>query len=277
MEVSTDATPAGQPSGPPSVLYADLDGTVLGPGGSLFTAGSGGSSDAAARALLELRDAGVELVLMSGRTRRGLHETARVLGASGYIAELGSLVVLDGGREIIANRGSFTGEGRPVDAIARSGAGALLLERFPGRLAPVGAWSESSMMFHGHVDPGESEALLGEAGFGWLAFRDNGLLQRRPPELAVSEVHAYHLLPRGVTKASGVSLHRERIGVPTSAAAAIGDSPADLEVAAVVGSFFLVSNGRNAVREIPLPMNASVTDASHGDGFAEAVHLLLAR
>jgi len=278
MKVSTDAAAAGQASSVRlKVLYADLDGTLLGPGGSLFAAQAGGSTEAAARALLELREAGVELVLMSGRTRRGLHEAARVLGASGYIAELGSLIVLDAGREILENRGAFSGGGRPVDAIARSGVGALLLEQFAGRLEPVAPWTETSMMFQGHIDATEAEALLDEAGFGWLAFHDNGRLRRRLPALEIAEVHAYHLLPRGVTKASGVRLHMERMGVAAVATAAIGDSPADLEVAAVVGRFFLVANGRAALGDVSLPRNATVTEAPHGDGFAEAVRLLLAR
>jgi hydroxymethylpyrimidine pyrophosphatase-like HAD family hydrolase len=278
MEVSTDATAANEGSSDlPKVLYTDLDGTLLGPGGSLFAAESGGSTGAAAQALLDLREAGVELVLMSGRTRRGLHEAARVLGASGYIAELGSSVVLDAGREILENRGSFDGDGRPVDAIVRSGAGALLLERFAGRLAPVAPWSEGSMMFQGHIDPAEAEAVLDDAGLGWLAMQDNGRLRRRLPDLEITEVRAYHLLPRGVTKASGVRLHMERIGVAPAATAAIGDSLADLAVAPVVGRFFLVANGRSALGDVPLPENATVTAAPHGDGFAEAVRFLIAR
>lgn len=278
MEVSTDATAGSRTAAAPlKVLYADLDGTLLGPGGSLFTTESGGVTGAAAGALLDLRESGVELVLMSGRTRRGLHEAARVLGASGYIAELGSLVVLDAGREILENRGVFDGDGRPIEAITRSGAGALLLERFADRLAPVAPWTESSMMFQGHVDPAEAEALLDEAGLGWLALQDNGRLRRRLPDLEITEVHAYHLLPRGVTKASGVRLHMERIGVAVASTAAIGDSLADLAVADVVGRFFLVANGRAALGDVPLPENVAVTEAPHGDGFAEAAHLLLAR
>ena len=278
MEVSTRATGIRPDrSERLKVLYTDLDGTLLGPGGSLFTAEGGGPTEAAARALLDLQAAGTELVLMSGRTRRGLHEAARVLGASAYIAELGSLIVLDGGREVLENRGAFEGLGSPVEAIARSGAGALLLERFSGRLEPVAPWTETSMMFQGHVDRREAEALLREAGFPWLAFHDNGRLRRRLPSLDVTEVHAYHLLPRGVTKATGVRLHMERTGRLAEQAAAIGDAPADLEVAAVVGRCFLVANGREALEGAPLPPNVTVTAAPHGEGFAEAVRFLLAR
>jgi hydroxymethylpyrimidine pyrophosphatase-like HAD family hydrolase len=260
----------------PKVLYADLDGTLVGPGGSLFAAGDGGTSDRAAVALLSLRDAGVELVVMSGRTRRGLHEVARVLGAAAYIAELGAFVVLESG-EILENRGSYQGGSRVIDAIVRSGAGALLLERFRGRLEPVAPWTESSLMFQGFVDPEEAEAFLLDAGFGWLAFNDNGRLRRTIPSLDVPEVRAYHLLPRGVSKATSVRLHRRHAGLGVEEAAAVGDSRADLEVAREVGRFFLVANGRASLGGEALPANAVVTEGSYGSGFAEAVAALLGR
>jgi hydroxymethylpyrimidine pyrophosphatase-like HAD family hydrolase len=256
------------------VLYSDLDGTLLGPGGSLLASAGGGETLAAAQALLELRRAGVDLVLVSGRTRRGLHEVARVLGASAYLAELGAILVE--GDEVVDNLGAFPGTGRPFDAMARQGVGALLLERFPTRLEPIAPWTEATMMFHGHVDTAEAEAVLDEAGFGWLAFNDNGRLRRQVPSLQVDEVRAYHLLPRGVSKASGIRLHRERHGLDPAEAAAVGDSRADVEAAREVGAFFLVANGREALGDQPLPPNAEVTPGAHGEGFADAVRAVLA-
>jgi hydroxymethylpyrimidine pyrophosphatase-like HAD family hydrolase len=273
MEVSTHA---GPPTQGLKVLYTDLDGTLLGPGGSLFAAADGAPSGEAASALLALRRAGVELVLMSGRTRRGLHEAARVLGVSTYLAELGAIVVLDGD-DVIQERGAFPGPGRVADALASSGVAGLLLERFPGRLESVAPWAEVSAMFQGFVDVGEVEAVLGGTGFGWLAFHDNGRLRRRLPELDVPEVHAYHLLPRGISKASAVRRHRELRGVAREATAAVGDSIADLAVAEEVGRFFLVANGREAIGDAPLPPNARVTERAHGEGFAEAVRSVLGR
>ena len=273
MEVSTRAEP---PSARLKVLYTDLDGTLLGPGGSLFSGVGGSTTGAAAAALLALREADVELVLMSGRTRRGLHEAARVLGASAYVAELGALLVLDGD-EVIEDRGAFQGPGSIGDALARSGVAGLLLESFPGRLEPVAPWTEVSVMFQGLVDVTEVETLLSEAGFDWLAFQDNGQLRRVLPELDVPEVRAYHLLPRGVSKATAVRRHQEVRGVAREATVGIGDSLADLAVAEEVGRFFLVANGRRAIGSAALPANAQVTERAHGDGFAEAVRSVLGR
>jgi hypothetical protein len=53
----------------------------------------------------------------------------------------------------------------------------------------------------------------------------------------------------------------------------VGDSREDLDVAAVVGRFFLVANALErdpALRE-GLGGNVEVTEASHGEGFYEAV------
>src|SRR5205807_4105360 len=73
-------------------LYADLDGTLLGPGGSLYATPSG-LSDRGASALAELHRAGVDLVLVSGRTREQMREAGRILFARAAIAELGALIV----------------------------------------------------------------------------------------------------------------------------------------------------------------------------------------
>ncbi len=262
------------------VVYADLDGTILGPGGSLFAADGGATTLRAASALAALRDAGVELVVMSGRTRRSA-EVARALGASAYIAELGAFLIewpAEGPEEVVENFGAFRGNGSPAEAIKRNGSAALLLERFPGRLKPVAPWAEASVLFQGHVDTADADALLEGAGFGWLSFEDNGRLRRTYEDLDVSEVHAYHLLPRGVSKASGIRLHLQRRGVDPSHAAGIGDSLADLLVTGEVGTFFLVANGLEHLPEgTLLPENASVTLAGRGEGFAEAVEAILAR
>ncbi len=263
----------------PKVLYADLDGTLLGPGGSLLTASDGSPSLAAATALTELRMASVDLVVMSGRTRRSA-ELARALGASAFIGELGAVLVEAFVPEhaVVHNFGAYRGRGSPAEAMARSGAAALLLERFPGRLRPVASWTEASIMLHGHVDAAEATGALAEGGHGWLELHDNGRLRRTYPDLKVSEVHAYHLLPRGVTKASAVRLHRERHGIAVSESAAVGDSPSDLLVAPEVGAFFLVANGLASVGDAAGgPENAYVTAGSHGEGFAEAVAALLSQ
>jgi hydroxymethylpyrimidine pyrophosphatase-like HAD family hydrolase len=261
------------------VVYADLDGTVLGPGGSLFAGPDERVSLRAAGALRALHEASVPFVIVSGRTRRGLGEVARVLGAAAYIAEMGALIVEREPPEetLVRNFGAFEGEGDPAQAIARSGAGAFLLERFPRRAEPIAPWAEAMLMLQGWIDPAEANEALLAAGYGWLELHDNGKMRRQLPHLEVDEVHALHLLPKGVDKASAVALHRKHHAIPAESAIAVGDSPSDLKVAREVGAFFLVANGVASVSEEDVPDNVYLTSGAHGDGFAEAIEAVLAR
>jgi hydroxymethylpyrimidine pyrophosphatase-like HAD family hydrolase len=263
-------------------VYADLDGTLLGPGGSLFAHPDGPSSRPAST-LTAMAEAGIDLVLLSGRTRDQLREVARVLGARAYVAELGGLTVYrEAGRETVhRDQGAFAGRGTPYEAMERTGAGGLVLDAFRGRLEPHLPWSslprETSMLLRGNVDVAQVGALLAEAGFGWLALRDNGIIpggsDRFPGlrSIGEQEVRAYHLVPDGVGKRAAVAADRGRRRLQEANCIAVGDSVSDAEVGPEVGAVFLVANGEAAVAGSPLPGNVYLTDASHGLGFAEAL------
>ena len=268
-----------------SALYADLDGTLLGPGGSLFVAPDGGVTDRAAGALAALHRARIELVLVSGRTRDQLREAARILGASAAIAELGAFVVerrADGSEEVVPNLGAFRGPGTPFEAMAREGAGAFLLERYAGRLEPHAPWAfrgrEATMLLRGLLDVAEASRELDAAGYGWLEVLDNGRLRRPVPSLSgLPEVRAYHLLPRGVSKASGVRLHLARRSFDPSACAAVGDASSDLALATEVGTVYLVAD-HGAGDDRSAGMDGGrvvVTEDGSTLGFAQAVEAFL--
>jgi phosphoglycolate phosphatase len=260
----------------PRVLYTDLDGTVFGPGGSLFAASDGGTTRLAAEALAALHEAGVDLVPVSGRTVRQVRETARLLGARDFIAELGGVTCYDLGREVV--RVPFDRGGTPYQALSGSGAAGLLLEAFPGRIEPHAPWSfesrEASMLFRGHVDLDEARGLLDRSGYGWVDLQDNGIIARRFEGLDVDQVHAYHLVPRGVGKATAVRADLRRRGLGPDGSAAVGDSASDAALAPLVGAVFIVANGRAAL-EGPLGENVYLTDGAFGEGFAEAVIALV--
>jgi len=270
-----------RPAGAIRVLYADLDGTLLGPGGSLFAAVPEGVTSRGAAALASLQEAGVKLVLVSGRTRTQMREAARIMSASSYIAELGAFLVDRGNPDrVVPNLGAYEGSGSAFDAMARSGAGAFLLERYPGRLEPHAPWAfedrEATMLFRGYLDTDEAAATLIAAGYGWLEVLDNGVIRRRFESLDVPEVHAYHLVPRGVGKGSAVHLHRDLHVLRREETAAVGDSLSDLELAGEVGALFLVANGVESVGTAADGLdNAFATPSAAGDGVAEAVSALL--
>lgn len=268
--------PAGEV---PRVLYTDLDGTLLGPGGSLF-AGADGVTRGAAEALAALHEAGVILVPTSGRTADQLRESARIFGANDFIAELGGLTCYDLGKEIVRNYGVFRGRGTPYEAMARSGAAAVLLGAFPGRLEPHAPWAfenrECSMLFRGLVDETAARTVLDVGGHSWLDLRDNGIVRRTFESLDLPEIHAYHLVPAGVDKASAVRADLERRGLRKQQAAAIGDAPSDAALTGEVGAVFIVANGReNVERAGPWPDAVYATQGPSGDGFNEAVLKIL--
>jgi hydroxymethylpyrimidine pyrophosphatase-like HAD family hydrolase len=243
-------------------LYLDLDGTLLGRGASLLRDGEGGFTLAGARALEACHRAGVEVVLYSGRRRDMLFEDARVLGVSAYAFEAGAGVVIDGETTWL------TGDLQPAesasvhDQITASGAPALLLERFAGRLEYHDPWHlgrEVSHLFRGEIDAAEGDALLQENGLGHLRLVDNGPVRRG---------HAFHLVPRSVSKAGAVAFHMRARGLRAEECVAVGDSPEDMGTAAAVGTFWMVANGAPAE---PRPANVRVAEASHGAGVYEAV------
>jgi HAD superfamily hydrolase (TIGR01484 family) len=257
-------------------VYTDLDGTLFGPGSSLFADAGGGVTIRPAEAVAALHRAGVALVPMSGRTRSQVREAARILGATDFIAELGGLLCLDGEVEVVRSTGGLPGSGSPVEVMTRSGAAAILLEAFPRRLEPHAPWAferrEVTMLFRGLVDPNEAHRVLDEAGHGELELRDNGVIGRRFPDLETDEVHAYHLLPRGVSKAAAVAEHARRREIPPEGCIVIGDSETDAEIAGQVGAVCIVANGAASVSRSE---DGYVTDAPYGEGFAEVVTGLL--
>jgi phosphoglycolate phosphatase len=246
-------------------LYCDLDGTLLGRGASLLHDGEGGFSLAGVRALEACWRADVEVVLYSGRRRAQLVEAARLLGLTSFVYELGAAVCVDGEDLVLA--GDWTHA-----AIAASGAPQLLLERFAGLLEPHTPWDGGRAYTHllrGVIDPAEADAVLADAGLGELRLADNGPIARRSPSLPPRPARAFHLLAGSVSKAAGVAAHMRARGLAPEECVAVGDAPADLDVAYVVGAFWLVANAPEAAGT---PWDVvRRAEAAHGAGVYEAV------
>ena len=108
------------------------------------------------RALEACARAGAEVVLFSGRKQSSVFEAARLIGSSAYIFELGCGLVLDGELEWLTDGLEPSPSGGSIfDQIEASGAPALLLEQFAGRLEYHTPWSavrDVSHLFRGDVD-----------------------------------------------------------------------------------------------------------------------------
>jgi hydroxymethylpyrimidine pyrophosphatase-like HAD family hydrolase len=204
------------------------------------------------------------------------------MGQSSYIYEAGCAFVIDGETTILTGD-LEPGEGETLyERIDSGGAPQLLFDHFEGRLENHTPWHTGrklSHLFRGKVDVGEADRLLEAEGHGELRLLDNGAINKKMPGIEVA--HAYHLVPRQVSKANGVAAHMRARGFDPADCIAVGDSVEDLEVAAAVGRFFMVANGPlrdPGVREAAgRYANVTVTEGSMGDGFYEAVVSTLAR
>jgi phosphoglycolate phosphatase len=264
-------------------MYVDLDGTLLGRGASLLHDGDGAVTLDGVRAIQACLRAGVEVVLMSGRRRAQVFEDARLLGGSSFIYEAGACVVLDGEEHWLTGDGwnirQQPGELTIAEQIERSGAPALLLEHYAGRLEYHEPWHvqrEVSHLFRGLVDAFEADELLVANGHGNLRLVDNGAVSRRSPALAeLPQVRGYHLVPISASKAAAVAFHRRARGYERDETFAVGDSREDMACAEHVHTFWLVANAVARDPSISEALagrdNVRIADAAYGAGVYEAV------
>lgn len=262
------------------VIYSDLDGTMVGPRGCFVRAADGSLTLEPSRALVDLLSAGLDLVLVSGRTRAQLAEATRIFGADGFVGELGAVLGWRHGLEHEFLRGAMPAEidGTLFDALEATGLVTDLLEAFGGGLefhAPWHLGHEADVMLAGSVEVTQVHTWLSGRGYGWLRLHDNG---RLPAYAGLAQddgpLHVYHLMAAGISKGTGVAADLERRGLTPDQAIAIGDSRSDLEMAACVRQFFLTANGAHAI-DASSPTNVTLCQGENGLGWVEAVRWAL--
>jgi hydroxymethylpyrimidine pyrophosphatase-like HAD family hydrolase len=268
-------------------LYTDLDGTLLGRGGSLLVDGAGRPSTATVDAVTRVNAAGLPVVIVTGRNRIQCTEISRLLEWRGFVAELGCVIVPDRGADPIYNVGDWPAETladgeTPFERITRAGAVEALTSAFPGKLEPHAPYHhnrEATVLLRGSLDVDAARAVLGELDVA-IELVDNGIIHPLTTGLTgVDEVHAYHLMPPGVTKAGAVALDLARRGLAREQAAAIGDAATDVGMAGAVGLGVMVAN---AVADARVHAAAAAHDnvyalsRERGEGWAEFASLWLA-
>lgn len=266
------------------VLYTDLDGTLVAKGGSVLADANARPSLVAAEAIVALARAGVTVVPVSGRGRLQLRELTQLLGWDGYIAEAGGIIVHGTGLDFEARLDTgmwpddtLIGGETPFQAINRIGAAEALIEALPGRIEQYAPWQldrEVSLLLRGCLDAAEGQSVLDTLPLP-LDFVDNGML-RSYGTLTCRDMppHAYHVVPRGVSKSRAIELDLAWRGLARDQAAAIGDSATDLQMADTVGVLALVanafgSNGVTAGLAATPRENVWRTTAERGEGWAE--------
>jgi len=259
-------------------VYTDIDGTMLGRGGSLLRDAEGSFSTLAVRALEACDRAGVEVVLKSGRRKPQVAEDARMIGQQSYIYEMGCGLVDGTDEQLFTDPFPTDGDSSVHDQIEASGAVALLFESYPGRVEYHSPWHHQRQFTHllrGSLDLDETHALLAEHGHSGVRLIDNGITERRSDRLEGPVIHVYHLVPAVAGKGKTIAVHMRRRGYRPDECIAIGDARGDLESADAVGRFFLVANAIEKDPEIVEAMagrgNVSVTEEPMSSGFYEAV------
>lgn len=266
------------------VLYTDLDGTLVAKGGSVLADAGALPSLVVAEQIVSLARAGVAVVPVSGRGRLQLRELTQLLGWDGYIAEAGGIIVHGTGLDFedIVDCGAWPegtlAEGEtPFSAINRVRAAETLMEAFPGRIEHYAPWQldrEVSLLLRGCLDVAEGQKVLDTLPLP-LDLVDNGML-RSYGTLTCRDMppHAYHVVPKGVSKTRAIELDLAWRGLAREQAAAIGDSATDLQMADAVGVMALVANafGSNGVTNglaANPRKNVWRTAAERGEGWAE--------
>lgn len=270
------------------ILYTDLDGTLLGPGGTLLVDGAGQPSTVTAEAVVSVNRAGLPVVIVSGRTRIQLLEIARVCGWNDFIAEAGAVRSrFDGhARQLIFDTPCWPAgiprrERSVFDEIRASGAFEALRAAFPGRIEHHDPWHlnrDASHVLRGCVPLDEAQAVLDTIELP-VDLLDNGLVRRTTHGLTCEgPIHAYHIVPKGVSKRRAIALDLAERGLAPEEAAVIGDALTDLECARAVGLAVLVENAleQDGMAEALVEHdNAVIVRGKRGEGWAAFARLWL--
>jgi hydroxymethylpyrimidine pyrophosphatase-like HAD family hydrolase len=279
---------------PVTHIYSDLDGTMLAPGGRVLTTNDGQPSTAVANALVQLKLAGVEIILVTGRNRSQGTEIMRLLNLEHFIGELGCVVQTGYGptATVQYDLGSWTSaqfdpEGgiTPYQLIAQSGIIDQLSGQFAGRLEPhnpYGDTREVTQMMRGCVDADEITSMLASFELP-LQLYDNGIIHPRVHTLCdCQEIHIYHLMPPGAGKGAAVANDMARRGLSRQQTTSIGDAIGDVEMGTHTGSFVLAHNSNKSHLEVQAVQNnpgisaGFATQGATADGWVEFATALLA-
>jgi hydroxymethylpyrimidine pyrophosphatase-like HAD family hydrolase len=289
-------------------VYTDLDGTLFAPGGKLLANHAGEPSTATASALVALKRAGIEVIIVTGRNGLQGHELLRMLDLQTFIGEVGCLIMegfginarttyeLGDWEHVTLVDGRAPGEVpaglTPYRLILSDGVIDRLLATFPGKLEPHFPYPNERQVTHafrGFVDAEKAERLLADERLP-LELIDNGEIHPQVHTLVdCPEIHIYHLVPRGTSKAAAVARDCARRGLRAEQTLAIGDALGDVEMGQHTGSLVIMGNAlrsetvrRGLARRAADAKKAGYqivtlyTEGHTADGWAEFAEALLA-
>ena len=257
------------------LVASDLDGTLLRPGQTV--------SDRTRAALAAAREAGITVVLVTGRQPRSLAPVAERIGVGGIaICATGALIWdLDTGTMVDSTPLAAEVATRLVHAVREAVPGVLLAVELEERFGREPGWAEDSSP----IDPGALEADALELITGpvikllarhpTLPFAEFSERARRAVgDHAVAtwaDLRLVEISAAGVTKAYALERLCQGLGIDPSQVVAVGDMPNDLAMLRWAGTAVAVAN---ATQEV-LDAADEVTASNLEDGVAQLLERIL--
>lgn len=275
-------------------VFSDLDGTMYGPGSCVLVNAAGEPCADFAMTLNDLKRAGIEVILTSGRNRSMLHEDSRLLGLNAYIGEMGGLIMFD--RE--HNKWEYNTASMAYDpasgltphqVIEQTGVCDEFIRRWPGLIEYHNDMSngykyrEVTVGLRGEIPDDEARALLDASGLE-LDWADNGYLNyiSAPTTLKLPEGvpgRAFNIQPHGLNKGDAIKRFCEVRGIDPAETMAMGDSFSDFLMAPATPLFVLVENGLkdpSAEEFLNTTPQAFLVHGRMIDGWVAAMRMVLA-
>jgi Cof subfamily protein (haloacid dehalogenase superfamily) len=256
------------------LFLADVDGALL-TGDKVLT-------DAARRAVRELRAAGIAFAITSGRPPRGMAMLIEPLARAGPIAGFNGGVLVNPDLSVI--------ESHTLELAAAKLALALILQRgldawlytesewlIRDKAAPHVAREAWTVKFDARVVPKFSNAHLAHAvkivgvsdDLDRVAACETAVREALARQVSAARSQPYYLdvtHPRA-TKGEVVTTLARRMGIPPGQIATLGDMPNDVLMFRESGLSIAMGNASDEVKA----QASAVTDSNEHEGFANAV------
>ena len=261
----------------PRLIATDLDGTLLRSDGSV--------ADRTVRAFRSAEDAGVVVVVATGRPPRWMHPVAEALGHTGLAVCANGAVVVDLHSEQVV-------EVNPLDRSVVAKVAEVVRAAVPGVQFAVETPDRGFGQEPGYdTHPGDVRHNPWIAPIDDLATDDVIKLLIQHPEMGPDDLLAMarevagelaelthsstngllEVSATGITKASTLAGIADRLGIAADEAVAFGDMPNDLPMLAWAGKGFAMANAHPDV----LAAAEHFAPANDDDGVAQVIEHLL--
>jgi hypothetical protein len=258
------------------LVASDLDGTLLLPDETV--------SQRTRAALAAAREAGITVVLVSGRPPRSLGPIAGRIGVGGMAICANGAVIWDLDTGTMVDSAPLAGElaTRLVHGLREAIPGALFAVELEGSFGREAGWSDG--LVAAPPDVLEADALELITGpvtkllvrHPTMEFAEVAERARRvagdDAVVTWAGLRLVEISAAGVTKASALERLCRRLGIAADEVVAVGDMPNDLAMLAWAGTAVAVANADRSVLEAADEVTASNTD----DGVALLLERLVA-